>query len=106
AGFWPLRLGGDVYFGPRWPNHCRLECHRQPPVSLELEVEVDFAAPFAGSDQDAWEAEYLAKVRELVVVKQPSVQDPNRRYDDPFVEKRLLRPALAVGGGDEEYDRQ
>ncbi len=33
--------------------------------AVELPVEIEFRQPFAASDQTAWEAEYLAKIRPI-----------------------------------------
>jgi len=50
-----LARGGATY--ARLQGACGL------PISQALAVEIDFAQPFAGSDQEAWEAEYLRCVR-------------------------------------------
>ncbi len=49
-----LAKGGDCY--------ARLRFGVGPGGSLEIPVEVDYAAEFIGSDRDAWEAEYTAQV--------------------------------------------
>ena len=49
-----LAAGGQVY--------ARLQWNVGPRGCLELPVEVDFSQPFAGSDEDAWEAEYAVNV--------------------------------------------
>ncbi|MCH7725292.1 MAG: hypothetical protein IH991_02245, partial [Planctomycetes bacterium] len=35
--------------------------------AIEIPVEVDYSLLFSGSDQDAWEQEYLANVRQEVL---------------------------------------
>jgi len=49
-----LARGGATY--------ARLRFNTGPGGTMELPVEVDFQQPFAGSDHDAWEAEYLERV--------------------------------------------
>ena len=44
--------------------YARLRFNVGPGGEAEIPVEVDFARPFAGSDAEAWEAEYRANVRE------------------------------------------
>lgn len=53
-----LARGGQTY--------CRLQYHLEPPIAVELDVEVDYGQPFAASDQAAWLAEHQAKVVEPV----------------------------------------
>jgi proteasome lid subunit RPN8/RPN11 len=52
-----LARGGQTY--------CRLQFHVGPGGAVELPVEIEYRQPFTASDQPAWEAEYLAKVRPL-----------------------------------------
>jgi hypothetical protein len=49
-----LAAQGQVY--------ARLQWNVGPRGCLELPVEIDYSQPFAGSDEDAWEDEYLANV--------------------------------------------
>ena len=44
-------------------TYARLSFHVGPGGSLVVPVEVDYRRPFAASDQEAWEQEYLANVR-------------------------------------------
>ena len=41
--------------------YARLQFNVGPAGCVELPVEIDYSLPFAGSDVDAWEAEYLAE---------------------------------------------
>jgi proteasome lid subunit RPN8/RPN11 len=50
-----LACGGQTYV--------RLQMNAGPGASIEIPVEVDYSRPFAGSDLDAWEDEYLANVQ-------------------------------------------
>jgi proteasome lid subunit RPN8/RPN11 len=50
-----LACGGQTY--------ARLQMNAGPGASIEIPVEVDYSRPFAGSDLDAWEDEYLANVQ-------------------------------------------
>jgi hypothetical protein len=50
-----LARGGQTF--------ARLRYNVGPGAELESPVEVDFSRPFAGSDCDGWEAEYLCNVR-------------------------------------------
>lgn len=43
--------------------YARLQFNVGPAGCVELQVEIDYSLPFAGSDVDAWEAEYLQSVR-------------------------------------------
>jgi proteasome lid subunit RPN8/RPN11 len=43
--------------------YARLQWNVGPRACLELPVDIDYSQPFAGSDEDAWEAEYLANVQ-------------------------------------------
>jgi len=52
-----LACGGQSY--------ARLRFGVGPGGAMEIPIEVDFELPFAGSDHDSWEAEYLANVTEL-----------------------------------------
>ena len=45
-----LAAGGQTY--------CRLRFNTGPGVDVTIPVEVDYSLPFAGSDQEAWQAEY------------------------------------------------
>ena len=49
-----LARGGATY--------ARLRFNTGPGGEMELPVEVDFSQPFAASDQEAWQAEYLERV--------------------------------------------
>jgi hypothetical protein len=65
-------------------SYARLAFHTGPGGSLELPVEVDFAAPFAGSDPAAWELEYL----ENVVREEPlRLARRNDHWPQPAVER-------------------
>lgn len=44
-------------------SFARLRFHVGPGGDLDLPVTVDYSRPFAGSDHDAWQAEYLACVQ-------------------------------------------
>lgn len=44
------------------PTYARLRFNVGPGGAVELKAAVDYSRPFAGSDQAAWEAEYLANV--------------------------------------------
>jgi len=48
-------------------TYARLRFNVGPGGAIEIPVEVDYSLPFSGSDQDAWEQEYLANVRQEVV---------------------------------------
>lgn len=50
-----LARGGQMY--------ARLRCNVGPGAEIKLPVEVDFSRPFDGTDFEAWEQEYRAKVR-------------------------------------------
>lgn len=50
-----LARGGQTY--------ARLRYNVGPGAEIKLPVEVDFSRPFAGTDFDAWETEYLTHVR-------------------------------------------
>jgi len=49
-----LAKGGQTY--------CRLRFNTGPGVDVAIPVEVDYSLPFAGSDQESWQAEYDACV--------------------------------------------
>jgi hypothetical protein len=44
-------------------TYARLGFHTGPGGALEIPVEVDFSLPFAASDEESWEREYLANVQ-------------------------------------------
>ena len=50
-------------------TYARLRFNVGPGGAIEIPVEVDYCLPFSGSDQDVWEQEYLANVRQEVVSK-------------------------------------
>src|SRR4051812_26054868 len=77
-----LACGGQTY--------ARLRYNVGPGAEIKLPVEVDFSRPFAGTNFDAWEAEYLANVRlpppdppKKLVAKQNFLPSANA---DPFLE--------------------
>jgi hypothetical protein len=57
-------------------TYCRLQFHVGPGGAVELPVEIDYRQPFAASDHAAWDAEYLAKVHEPLVIGCP--ESPSR----------------------------
>ncbi|MCH7725067.1 MAG: hypothetical protein IH991_01100 [Planctomycetes bacterium] len=48
-------------------TYARLRFNVGPGGAIEIPVEVDYSLLFSGSDQDAWEQEYLANVRQEVL---------------------------------------
>ena len=73
-----LARGGQTY--------CRLEYHTGPAAGFELGVEVDYDEPFGASDHGAWEAEYRAKVHELVwEIGQPKTAANGDGQPDPAI---------------------
>lgn len=57
-------------------SYARLAFHAGPGGALEIPVEVDFQEPFAGSNQETWEAEYRANVeREAPLRSEPTGRD-------------------------------
>jgi len=75
-----LAQGGQVY--------ARLQLNIGPGASIEVPVEIDYSRPFARSDWDAWEQEYLANVQidpdELMFGLE--VDQPDDRWLDDSVE--------------------
>ncbi len=57
------------------------------PASIPLDVEVDFTPPFAGSDAEAWEAEYLDCV-------EPELWEDSRRHVPSGDPHRFLHESL------------
>jgi proteasome lid subunit RPN8/RPN11 len=52
-------------------TYARLQFNVGPRAAVELDVEIDFDEPFAGSDHAAWEEEYLRCVRRRAIVLPP-----------------------------------
>jgi hypothetical protein len=75
-------------------SYARLRFHVGPGGDIELPVEVDWSKPFAGSDHDAWQAEYRANVEAFapILAEQPFGQSETWEDawgldgDRPFVE--------------------
>jgi hypothetical protein len=102
-------------------TYVRMEFHVGPGGSLLLPVEVDFHRPFPGSNQAAWQEEYLANVQpeELfpavhdALLLEPLVEgfglhaDRDSRYDlwDDLLEDELVGRSLCnqQGGFRDEH---
>ncbi len=66
---------------------------------------VDYSQPFAGSDHQAWEAEYRAKVHEwasLSLLDVPSQMEV-RHGEDLLVAPARREQSPAIGGADDSY---
>lgn len=59
-----LAKGGRTY--------ARIRFHAGPGGEMEIPVAIDYTAPFAGSDQDAWEREYTAHIHPEPILSGPS----------------------------------
>ena len=46
-----------------WPDVCPTALQRGPGADVKIPVEVDYSRPFAASEREAWQDEYLANVR-------------------------------------------
>jgi len=73
------------------PSYARLRFNIGPGGETELDVAVDYGQPFAGSDFEAWEAEYLANVHLAPI---------------PTIPKRVqhLEPISQMKGGIDDFD--
>ena len=92
-----LACGGKTY--------CRLQYNRGPRGALEPDIEVDYSQPFAGSDHQAWEAEYCAKVHELASLSLFNEPNPRevRHGEDLLVAPARREQSPAIDGADDDY---
>ena len=77
-----LARGGQTY--------AKLRYNVGPGADIKLPVEIDYGRPFASSNMDAWDEEYLANVRVSIpdLLKKPvdeKVPAP-KGYEDPFLD--------------------
>ena len=84
-----LACGGKTY--------CRLQYNRGPRGALEPDIEIDYSQPFSGSDHQAWEAEYRAKVHEWASLSL------DRHGEDLHVAPARREPLPAIGNADDSY---
>jgi proteasome lid subunit RPN8/RPN11 len=70
-------------------SYARLRYNVGPGVDVKISVEIDYGPPFAASDREVWQEEYLANV--CVPPPEPpkftgAAKQPNQFEDDEFVE--------------------
>jgi len=93
--------------------YCRLKINIGPGVTKELKLVVDWSIPFEGSNSEAWEAEYQAKVIRAEKRKTPksndktvvlSGLDDGNLWDNEFEEWQSSQRNCPIDNIDDDWD--